>query len=282
MNLTTVVQLEKNLWAINEMNKTTMYLINGASKALLIDTGLGITNLPKLIKKLCGEKQVIVVNTHAHEDHNSGNNQFSNIYVGRYDEVYAHRKMTEETRKLMRQLYFQEAIANGFEFEKWEPGPSEKVYSVKENELIELGDYTFRILEVPSHTLGSIVLWEEKTGWMFTGDIMLTWEVWGHLTDSILAPSASLKTYLNSLRKLLPYSEKITWVFPSHGVPDKVILEKYGQYKMPATIIEVYCKGIESVFQGSATVEKYHSLVEDGVVTYFPIGGIVFQKERMY
>ena len=63
MNLTTIVKLENNLWAINEMDKTIMYLINGAEKALLIDTGFGITDLKQMIKALCGEKELYVINT---------------------------------------------------------------------------------------------------------------------------------------------------------------------------------------------------------------------------
>lgn len=59
----------KDLWAINEIDKTVMYVINGTERALLLDTGLGLTDLKVL--KLCGEKSLIVVNTHAHVDHNS-------------------------------------------------------------------------------------------------------------------------------------------------------------------------------------------------------------------
>ena len=42
-----VVELEKNLWAINEINKTILYFINGEKAVLLIDTGLGLSPLKK-------------------------------------------------------------------------------------------------------------------------------------------------------------------------------------------------------------------------------------------
>ncbi len=282
MNLTKVVQLDKDLWAINEMDKITMYLINGANKALLIDTGLGVTNLPDLYNKICGKKPLIVVNTHAHEDHNSGNNQFFRTYVGRFDEAYSHRIMTPEMRELMKQLYFQDIAKEGWMLNTWKPGPSKEVYTLCENDIIHLGNYTFQILEVPSHTLGSIVLWEENHGWMFTGDIMLTWEVWGHLTDGFFAPSASLKIYYKSLKKLLNYSEKIKCIFPSHGVPNQTISKKYTQYKLPTNIIEIYCNGIEKIFDNSLTPKNYQHPVEHGLVVHFPVGGIVFKKDRMH
>lgn len=72
MQLFRIIPLEKDLWAINEIDKTVMYVINGTERALLLDTGLGLTDLKEEVLKLCGEKSLIVVNTHAHVDHNSG------------------------------------------------------------------------------------------------------------------------------------------------------------------------------------------------------------------
>ena len=81
MQLFRIIPLEKDLWAINEIDKTVMYVINGTERALLLDTGLGLTDLKEEVLKLCGEKSLIVVNTHAHVDHNSGNYQFEEVCV---------------------------------------------------------------------------------------------------------------------------------------------------------------------------------------------------------
>ena len=74
MQLSRIIPMEKDLWAINEIDKT----------------GFGLTDLKETISQLCGHKPLIVVNTHAHVDHNSGNNQFEEVYVGRYDEPFSH------------------------------------------------------------------------------------------------------------------------------------------------------------------------------------------------
>lgn len=65
MQLFRIISLEEDLWAINEIDKTVMYVINGTERALLLDTGLGLTDLKEEILKLCGEKPLFVVNTHA-------------------------------------------------------------------------------------------------------------------------------------------------------------------------------------------------------------------------
>lgn len=280
MELTTIVKLEENLWAVNEMNKTTMYLINGAEKALLIDTGLGLTNFHQIIYERCGDKPVTVINTHAHGDHNSGNYQFPCVYVGRFDEVYSHEPMSEEGKELFWKLYFQEAAAQGYDLKQWTPGPAGEIRTVSDGDVFDLGGYRLKVLEIPSHTLGSVALWEENMGWMFTGDVVLTWEVWGHLTRSMLAPSASLVNYYQSLIKLSQYREQIKCIFPSHGLAGE---QPAGcsQYRLPVKVLDIYREGIKSILDGTAETEDYFKWVENGKIVHFSIGGIVFQETRM-
>ena len=210
MQLFRIIPLEKDLWAINEIDKTVMYVINGTERALLLDTGLGLTDLKEEVLKLCGEKSLIVVNTHAHVDHNSGNYQFEEVCVGRYDEPFSHQIVDQELREMSELMFFEIPEKEGFSFEMWNPGPARKICTVRDGDIFDLGDKKLKVLEVPSHTLGCIALFEEKKGWLFTGDIMLTWEVWGHLNpgNSPLAPSASLRVYYESLLKLKKIRKK--------------------------------------------------------------------------
>ena len=107
MQLFRIIPLEKDLWAINEIDKTVMYVINGTERALLLDTGLGLTDLKEEVLKLCGEKSLIVVNTHAHVDHNSGNYQFEEVCVGRYDEPFSHQIVDQELREMSELMFFE-------------------------------------------------------------------------------------------------------------------------------------------------------------------------------
>ena len=54
METTVITEICRDIWAVNELDKITMYLINGTESALLIDTGLGITDLKKVIREKCG------------------------------------------------------------------------------------------------------------------------------------------------------------------------------------------------------------------------------------
>ena len=55
------------------------YLILGKQKALLFDTGMGISDIHKLVAELT-KLPIIVLNSHTHDDHVGGNWQFDTIY----------------------------------------------------------------------------------------------------------------------------------------------------------------------------------------------------------
>lgn len=277
-----VVELEKNLWAINEINKTILYFINGEKAVLLIDTGLGLSPLKKIIQQYCGEKEVIVVNTHSHIDHNSGNNQFDEVYVGRFDEPFSHTVPDIRSLEKAQKMFFQgNQAAKGFEMDKWNPGPAQRVKTLKDGDVFSLGGYDLEVIEVPSHTLGSIALVEKEKGWLFSGDIILTWEVWGHLTDGTVAPSASLKIYGESIHKLEQYKDYLKCIFPAHGKAE-CNPQKCTEYRIPPNAIEIYDKGIKKILDGRNQGKDYETSFAKGKVVFFEIGGILYNPDRVF
>ena len=276
-----IIELDHNLWVINELGKTHIFLINGARRALLIDTGLGIADLPEIVRRLCGRKPVIVVNTHSHGDHNSGNWMFDTVFVDRFDEPYALRVMGTRERELSRHAYFSDAIKAGFNFEGWRPRPAERIRSIREGCSIDIGNYCLDVIEIPSHTAGSIALYEKTKGWLFPGDVLLEWETWGHLTSGVLAPSVSLMEYLRSLQKLKELTGGAACLYPSHGRKGEHAVG-CTEYMLPVSVMDIYIKGLFDVIENKAEISPYPCAWEDGYVSYFPIGGVVFQKNRIH
>ncbi len=90
---------QKKLPKITQINETTynfqdgstnscMYLLIGEERALLIDTGFGMTRLDDAVKEIT-DLPVTVVNTHGHYDHVGNNALFSDIYMSEKDfELY--------------------------------------------------------------------------------------------------------------------------------------------------------------------------------------------------
>lgn len=65
----------------HQSEETISYLILGREKALLFDTGMGISDIRKVVEELT-KLPVIVLNSHTHNDHVGGNWQFDTIYHG--------------------------------------------------------------------------------------------------------------------------------------------------------------------------------------------------------
>lgn len=274
------IPLRPDLWALDEVGKTIMYVINGRDKALLLDTGFGLTDLKKVVHELCGEKEIIVVNSHGHMDHDSGNNQFSRVYMGRYDEPEAHRPLDEAEKKRIKDTFFEKYLAEGGSLEGWNPGPAQAVLPLSEGDVIDLGDYRLKVIETPGHSLGSIALFEERKGWLFTGDSMLTWEVWGQLERS-----AVLTVYGASMRKLADMQERVSAVFPAHWEEERNPA-KLKAYELPASVLAMYADGIEAALDKRIEWTDYPFRMEQagkgGMMkcVYFPIGGIAFNPDR--
>jgi len=79
----TIERIDQDTYAISEYKhweESHCYLLNGTSSSLLIDTGLGIGNIKKVVDSLT-DLPVKVVTTHVHWDHIGGHKYFNNIGV---------------------------------------------------------------------------------------------------------------------------------------------------------------------------------------------------------
>ena len=126
------------VWYIQDSRGGVMYLVAGQARALLIDTGWGEGDLPSHIKTLTS-LPVLVVNTHGHRDHTSGN--------GKFDEVYIHTAdlpLVEESNARLIPIY------DGYVF--------------------DLGQRDIRVIGVPGHSPGSICLLDKAARTLFSGD----------------------------------------------------------------------------------------------------------------
>jgi hydroxyacylglutathione hydrolase len=162
-----ISKLQNHVWVIETTDMTTMYLIEGSEKALLIDTGTKCDSLDWIIRQIT-QKPLFVVLTHAHGDHD-GNTGF-------FDEVYMHPADTVLLReKYQGKMHF---VTNGFIF--------------------DLGGKKIEVSHMPAHTPGSIILLDRDARSCYTGDAFGSGQVWLQLR-----PNLPMKTYINSCSKML-------------------------------------------------------------------------------
>lgn len=137
------------------------YLVTGAQKALLIDTGFGLSDLKAYVRTLT-DLPLTVVNTHVHPDHAGGNGQFDTVYVGEHETAETDDGVLFYRLPGMRDACDAVKRGGGYRF-----------VHLCDGARIDLGDRVLCVVEIPGHTRGSIALFDENTGLLLSGDAIL-------------------------------------------------------------------------------------------------------------
>lgn len=194
-----VDKIAKKTWLIeeyDEQNSVYMYLLEGNSKAALIDAGFGLIPLQSIVEELTG-LPVIVLLTHGHFDHIGGVNAFSEVYMHPKD-----KNTFERHSGKLRDIFMA-----GYVFTKI----NTKVLPVNDGDVVDLGGRSLQVIHVPGHSMGSICFLERDNGRLYTGDTCCQANVLLQFDDS-----ASVKTYAESLYKLIELGSFYELTWPAH------------------------------------------------------------------
>lgn len=135
-------------------------LIVGSEKALLIDTGYGIGDYKGYLEKLT-DKPLIIVNSHGHIDHASGNCQFKEVWLSPLDYEVADIHTSLENRKHSKDLEgYEDLLVDG----------TYQRIPLHEGQVFDLGDRTITAYACPGHTAGSMMFLDSLSNYLFTGD----------------------------------------------------------------------------------------------------------------
>jgi len=218
-----VYQFRDNLYCIftesfDGAGDPWMYLIDGPEKCMLIDTAFGVGDLKGLVKEIVGDKQVIVVNTHAHYDHAYGNCQFDTCYCHEYEVP----RMKEKNNPHIWDYLFDEngeSIYTEFDRNDIVPYHEYKIVGVPDGHIFDLGGgYRVEAVHMPGHTPGQCAYYDLQNHIIFIGD---TSGIGGAIQGESYGEYCTVSALRNSLRKLKPRFSEIQGVFPGHGMLDQ-------------------------------------------------------------
>ena len=165
-----VFQIAHKTWCINEFGMDALFLLEGAEKALLIDTGTCVFDLPALVRRYTA-KPLLVALTHGHIDHAGG--------IGWFDKVYLHpdnfdlaRSVTPaERRDYVRTMLTMSEDLYALQPEQvTEEAGEPEFYPLTDGMVLHLGGRDVVVYETPGHTAGSVSFLDVRERIFFTGD----------------------------------------------------------------------------------------------------------------
>ena len=185
---------------ISASEGSNCYLLLGKKQAALIDPGTASNReeLLALLKKagIAPEKISLILHTHGHADHFGADFLFPKaaVAMGKSDALSVNRKDIGVTCS---------HFFLGIQFPKVSK-------FLSDSEKIDLGGITLKVIESPGHTAGGVCFFEEKEGWLFSGDTLFSGGV-GRV-DLPGGDSERLRESLFRLQKL-----RVKLLLPGHG-----------------------------------------------------------------
>lgn len=210
-NWFTVEQIDNKTYVISEYKhyeQTHCYLILGSKSAALIDTGLGISNIHKVVRKITA-LPILVITTHVHWDHIGGHKYFKNFAVHEEDVTWIQNKFPLSLDFVKAELLKYECeFPHNFNIKNYKVFKGIPSIILRDNDMIDLGNRKLKIIHTPGHSPGHICVFEEETGYLFTGDSVYKGKI------DISYESTNPMEYMKSIEKLSKLN--INRIFPGH------------------------------------------------------------------
>ena len=255
-----VQQLREGLFLVAEPMHVNNYLVVGSQRAVLFDTGMGISDIRAVVEHLT-DLPVLVVNSHYHFDHVGGNDQFTDIaiheagverlrqgppahwlpsYLDVVEETLAEynvfRSIDEAWFQVLAPEMQMRALPAAFDRATWQTLPSVPTQLLHDGDELDLGDRVLRVLHTPGHTQDSICLLDDDARILLTGDTIVTGPMYAQYDDS------SIESFTVSVRRLMTYADRVDVLLSAHGA----------RYQSYPELIGRIADAFDEIGQGSA------------------------------
>ena len=182
-------KLDDHTWIGNghRLYNESLYLVEGNKSAVLIDAGVRIPELDKIVAKITS-KPVTMILTHGHGDHVGGAGPFPEVWVSPADE----------------QMFLSNLR-----------GYQGKTVHLTDGQIIDLGDRKLEVMFTPGHTAGSVTFFDKANHYGFSGDAFGSTNllVFTYLSN-VVASAAKVEKYIKE--------NNIKFLFPGHYSGDNL------------------------------------------------------------
>lgn len=215
----TIEKIDDYTFSISEYKhweQTHCYLVIGEEKALLIDTGLGVSNIKVVVSNIT-KKPIQVVTTHVHWDHIGGHKNFENIAVYEKEKEWLCSKFPIPLQVVKANLMKEDcSFEKDFNIDEYKIFQGNPNLILNDMDIINLGNRQIQVIHTPGH----ICLYEKEKGYLFSGDLIYQG------TLDAFYPTTDPFDFMQSIKKVKKLI--IQRIFPAHynlNIPISIIEE---------------------------------------------------------
>ncbi len=171
----TVEKIDPQTFAISEYKhweETHCYLLCGNDRAILIDTGLGVSNIKNVVDSLT-KLPVTVVTTHAHWDHIGGHRYFDDIAVHVLEKDWLSVRFPLPLQVVKGNLTKEHCnFPPNFDVDTYQIFHGEPQEVLHDGDLLDLGGRMLKVIHTPGHSPGHCCFYEPGRKYLFSGDLI--------------------------------------------------------------------------------------------------------------
>ena len=207
---------------VNELVSANFWWLRGNDRDIVVDAGLGVVALREAIPGMF-ERDPMVVLTHAHLDNVGGAPEFADraahpaeagilaagVPASLYGAELYDKLGIDATGEPVPELMIDILPAPGYDPTTYRVEPMTLNRMLHDGDRIDLGGPVLTVLHLPGHTPGCIALLEERTGTLYSGDVIYD----GFLIDNL--PNSDVAAYRRSMEFLAGLDVSV--VHPGHG-----------------------------------------------------------------
>lgn len=219
----TVEKIDAQTFAISEYKhweETHCYLLCGRERAALIDTGLGVANIRKIVDGLT-RLPVTAVTTHVHWDHIGGHKYFDSIAVHELEKDWLSVKFPMPLRAVKDNLTkYPCDFPAEFDVDAYNVFRGIPQRILRDGDRLELGGREIQVVHTPGHSPGHCCFYEPERKYLFSGDLIYKGCLYAFY------PTTDPQLFYDSVKRVRGY--KIARILPGHhqlNIPVSIIDE---------------------------------------------------------
>lgn len=219
-------RLSERVWRIVDPLGVGLYLVVGAERAALLDTGCGVPGLRACVETIT-DRPVTVWLTHGHVDHAMGAGEFGEAYLSPADaEVFRGHGDSAFRQAFAPALGYRGALVPGL--------AAEALLPLADGDVLDLGGVGVRAIAAPGHTPGTMAF-------LIAGErMLLLGDACGPGTILLERWSADIEEYRAALVRLRGLN----------GAYDR-ILRNHGSFVSPLDLVENVIAVCDDIIAGT-------------------------------